>query len=299
MGRQLSIAAAQYDLANPGSLAAWAERQEQWIAEAAGAGAQLLVFPEYGAMELAALSGRGGELNLSFEAVSDAWAEANAIHRRLAMKYGITLVSGSGPQRRAGKTFNVAHVFGPRGRVARYDKLMPTPWERDTCAISGGGELMVFDIGTVRVGLVICYDIEFPLIARALAEAGAEVILTPSNTETEWGYWRVRVGAMARALENQCYVVQVPVVGPSSYAAVTMNVGAAGVFAPSDQGFPAGGVVALGEMNRPQWLYAKLDLELLATVRRAGNVQTYRHWPEQPGAGAMPAARVIDIGGAE
>jgi predicted amidohydrolase len=298
MSRRLRLAAAQYDLVAPATFADWAARQEQWVSAAVGQGAELLVFPEYGAMELAALTGRGGTVQASFDAVSEAWDEANAVHRALAMKHGVTLVSGSGPQRRAGQTHNVAHVFGPRGRVARYDKIMPTPWERNPGGMAGGRDLMVFDTGRVKVGLVICYDIEFPLLARALAEAGAEVILAPSNTESDWGYWRVRSGAMARALENQCYVVQVPTVGASDFAAVAMNVGAAGVFAPSDQGFPAGGVVALGEMNRPGWVHATLDLDLLAAVRVTGNVQTFRHWAEQPGAGPLPAAGLIDMAAA-
>lgn len=297
MSRTIRIAAAQYDLMAPARFADWAARQEQWVAEAAGQGAELLVFPEYGAMELAALTGRGDDVQASFDAVSELWDKANDVHRALAQGHGVTIVSGSGPQRRADRTFNVAHVFGPRGRVARFDKIMPTPWERDM-GLSGGRDLMVFDTGGVKFGLVICYDIEFPLLARALAEAGAEVILAPSNTETEWGYWRVRTGAMARALENQCHVVQVPTVGAAAFAAVAMNVGAAGVFAPSDQGFPAGGVVALGEMNRPGWVHASLDLDLLAQVRESGSVQTLRHWPEQPGAGALPAARLIDIAAA-
>ena len=140
--------------------------------------------------------------------------------------------------------------------------------------------------------MLICYDIEFPLLSRALAEAGAEIILAPSNTETEWGYWRVRTGAVARALENQVYTVHSPVVGASPWsAACPANCGMAGIFAPSDVGFPPGGVLALGEMNKPQWVYAEVDLDLIAKVRASGGVQTYKHWAEQPGAGALPAAR--------
>ena len=163
---------------------------------------------------------------------------------------------------------------------------MPTPWERDPWNIASGKTLTVFDVGITRIGLLICYDIEFPLLSRALAEAGAEIILAPSNTETEWGYWRVRTGAVARALENQVYTVHSPVVGASPWsAACPANCGMAGIFAPSDVGFPPGGVLALGEMNKPQWVYAEVDLDLIAKVRASGGVQTYKHWPEQPGAG--------------
>ena len=133
-----------------------------------------------------------------------------------------------------------------------------------------------------------------------MAEAGAEIILAPSNTETEWGYWRVRTGAVARALENQVYTVHAPVVGASPWsAACPANCGMAGIFAPSDVGFPPGGVLALGEMNKAQWVYAEVDLDLIAKVRSSGGVQTYKHWMEQPGATQLPAAERLDISGAK
>jgi hypothetical protein len=71
----------------------------------------------------------------------------------------------------------------------------------------------------------------------------------------------------------------------------------AGIFAPSDVGYPPGGVLALGEMNRPQWVYAEVDLDLIAKVRASGGVQTYKHWMEQPGATQLPAAERVDISG--
>lgn len=297
MSRTVNVAAAQYDLTAHADLASYEAKITRWVEEAVGKGAEILVFPEYGAMELCSIGNRGLDLHGSIDAVSDLIPAMNAVHQKLASKHGVMIVGGSAPQRRGnGVTCNVAHVFGPRGVVHHFDKIMPTPWERDPWRISGGRSLTVYDLGTVKVGLVICYDIEFPLLARALAEAGAEIILAPSNTETEWGYWRVRTGAMARALENQIYTVHVPTVGHAPFClACENNTGMAGVFAPSDRGFPPGGVLALGEMNRPQWVHARLDLDLLAEVRASGGVQTFWHWPEQPGAGTLPAARVVDI----
>ncbi|MGE0240290.1 MAG: carbon-nitrogen hydrolase family protein [Parvibaculaceae bacterium] len=301
MSRNLTIAAAQYPLDAYAAMDAYEAKLERWVSEAAKQGAELLVFPEYGAMELAALDGPAAGLDLerSIDAVSRRLPEIDQIHSRLARQLGVSIVAASAPERQAdGSTLNVARIFGPSGRKGRYAKLMMTPWERDPWRIAAGNELLVFDIGPAKIGLLICYDIEFPLLSRALAEAGADIILAPSNTETEHGYWRVRVGAMARALENQVYTVHAPTVGPAPFcAAVETNCGAAGIFAPSDKGFPPGGVVALGEMNRPQWVTAKLDLTLLKAVREAGGVQTFRHWREQPGAGPLPKATLVDLTG--
>ncbi|HTN97896.1 MAG TPA: carbon-nitrogen hydrolase family protein, partial [Nordella sp.] len=271
----------------------------RWVGDAAGQGAELIVFPEYAAMELVSLEGPevGHDLQRSIDAVSKRLPEADQLHASLARQHGVSIVAASAPERQSdGLTLNVARLFGPSGAMGRYAKLMMTPWERDPWNIAAGHELTVFDIGPARVGLLICYDIEFPLLSRALAEAGADVILAPSNTETEHGYWRVRTGAMARALENQVYTVHSPTVGPAPFCtAVENNCGAAGIFAPSDQGFPPGGVLALGELNKPQWVIAKIDLDLLKKVRETGGVQTYRHWDEQPGAGILPRAKRVDL----
>jgi predicted amidohydrolase len=300
MTRKIKIAAAQYPLDELKDLQAYEAKITRWVEEAVNAGAGLLVFPEYGSMELASIGGKAGEVQASFDVVSGLVPELDRVHVKLAAKHGVTIVAGSGPQRRPGCTMNVAHIFGPTGIKGHYDKIMPTPWEREPWHIASGKTLTVFDVGIARIGLLICYDIEFPLLSRALAEAGAEIILAPSNTETEWGYWRVRTGAVARALENQVYTVHSPVVGASPWsAACPANCGMAGIFAPSDVGFPPGGVLALGEMNKPQWVYAEVDLDLIAKVRASGGVQTYKHWAEQPGAGVLLKARVVDISGAK
>lgn len=296
MSRFVTVAAAQYPLDHISSLAQWRGKVTRWVEEAVGKGAQILVFPEYGGMELSAIGGCGIDLQDSIAAVSDFTAEIAALTEELARKHGVMIVAASAPCVQGGRRYNIAQVAGPSGKTGSFTKIMPTPWERDPWNITGGRELKVFDIGIAKVGLVICYDIEFPLLSRALAEAGAEIILAPSNTETEWGYWRVRTGAAARALENQVYTVHSPCVGPASFCtACENNVGMAGIFAPPDRGFPADGVIALGQMNVPQWVTAKLDLDLLAVARREGGVRTFEHWSEQPGVPALPKAHLIDL----
>jgi predicted amidohydrolase len=299
VSRCITIAAAQYDYHAVASVADWRRRVTRWVEEAVRIGAEVLVFPEYAAMELANIGNRGLDLQDSIIAVSDLTGEIIDLHQALARKHGVMIVAGSAPCRNSQGTFNVAQVFGPKGTHETFTKIMPTPWERDPWNITAGRALKVFDIGIAKVGLVICYDIEFPLLARALAEAGADIILAPSNTETAWGYWRVRLGAQARALENQIYTVQSPTVGSAPFCtAVENNTGAAGIFAPPDRGFPQDGVVALGEMNKPQWVTAKLDLDLTRELRQSGGVRTYDHWSEQPGVVALPRAHVVDLRGA-
>lgn len=296
MPATIRVAAAQYPIEALSSRQHFEDKLKKWVAEAAKAQADVLVFPEYGAMEFASAVDRSGGLDRAIGAVSEAVKEIDDIHRKLAMQYGVTIVGGSFLERRSGRTANVAHVFGPSGRMARYEKWMPTPWEREVAKVDGGRQLCLVDTGKAKIGILICYDVEFPLLSRALAEAGAQIIVAPSNTETEWGYWRVRTGAIARALENQLYTVHAPTVGQApEVVACPVNIGAAGIFAPSDKGFPSGGVLALGNMNCTQWVHAELNLDLISEVRNSGGVQTYRHWWEQPGLGRLPSVLCVDI----
>jgi predicted amidohydrolase len=157
-----------------------------------------------------------------------------------------------------------------------------TRFENEQWHISAGETAKVFETRFGRVAINVCYDAEFPLIARSQAEAGAHVILVPSCTDTIAGYHRVRVGCQARALENQCSVVQAPLVGTADWSeAVDVNLGAAGVFVPPDRGFPSDGVIALGTLNDSQWLYAEIDLSAVESVRNEGQVFNYRDWPRQ------------------
>jgi predicted amidohydrolase len=295
--RILTVAAAQYPLDDVASIAAWRAKVSRWVADAAQQGADVLVFPEYAGMELSSIGGLGSDLEKSLAGVAALEHEIIDLHHTLAQKHGVMIVAGSNPQVNGTTRCNVAHVFGPQGQHESFAKIMPTPWERDPWRISGGRDLKLFQFNNVKIGLLICYDIEFPLLSRALAEAGAEIILAPSNTETARGYWRVRTGAAARALENQVYTVHSPCVGAAPFCeACAVNFGAAGVFAPPDNGFPENGVVALGEMNSPQWLIQKLDLDLMHALRTSGSVRTFQHWPEQPGATALPIPHLLDMG---
>ena len=280
---------------------AYRRKLTKWVEEASAEGAKLLVFPEYGSMELATLAGPkiAGEIEGSSLAVSQRQDLQADLHTQLARKHDVFIIAASLPCSADGGQFtNMARIFTPSGKIGEYHKLMPTPFERETWGIKAGPAdgLTVFDLGFANLGLVICYDIEFPLISRALAEAGAEIIVAPSNTELEHGYWRVRTGCAARALENQIFTVQSPTVGDAPWSPmVDKNTGAAGVFAPPDHGFPANGVIALGDMNQPGWVYADLDFDQLAQLRDGGGVQTYKHWPEQPGAGSLPKVKTVSL----
>ncbi|MBS3928591.1 MAG: carbon-nitrogen hydrolase family protein [Sphingomonadales bacterium] len=294
---RFTIAAAQYPIEQLETWSAYAAKLTRWIETAAKGGASLAVFPEYGAMELAALDVTTmGDLSACLGTVAGRLSDIDALHAELAVKHGMHVLAASVPAEVPGGFVNRARLFAPNGKVGVQDKLVMTRFEREEWFISASGPLRLFETSLGKIGINICYDSEFPLLARAQVEAGMELLLVPSCTDSEHGYWRVRLGAQARALEGQCYAVQSPTVGNAQWnPAVDVNRGAAGVFGPPDRGMPATGVLALGKMDAAQWLFADVDLAKVAELRADGGVLNARHWAEQPGAALLPSVEVVDL----
>lgn len=288
----MKIATAAYRMDFLADWRAYADKLSAWVAEAAGQGAELLVFPEYGAMELATLAGAeaAGDLERSLFAVSERLADADALHADLAARHGVHILAASAPcfdEALGPRPVNRARLITPQGGVGLQDKQIMTRFEREEWDVVPGGPLRLFDTALGRIGILVCYDCEFPLLGRALAEA--DVILVPSCTEALTGYSRVRIGAMARALENQCVTVMASTTGDCAWSyAVDTNTGAGGVFGPPDTGFPPTGVIAEGALDTPGWTYAVIDPAAVAHVRADGVVLNRAHWDDQDGRTIPP-----------
>jgi len=242
-----------------------------WVRTATEQGAELLVFPEYGAMELASLAEEENSRDLarSIAAVTARLGDVDDLHASLAREFGAFICAASAPALRGdGKIVNRARFFAPDGSRGHQDKLSPTRFERDELAISAGAGLTLFDTALGRIGIVVGRDAEFPQISRALVAAGADVLLAPGSARTLQEYWRLRIAAMARALEGSCAVVQSVTVGDADWlAAANRNVGAAAIYGPPDPGFPDDGLVAMGKLNIAGWVHGEVSLETLRRVR--------------------------------
>jgi len=280
----MKLAAAAYPLTEFAHFDDYATHLAAWVADAASKGADLLTFPEYGAMELASLGGRAvaADLEAALHEVARWKPAVDAAHIGLAAQHGVHILGASGPVFSGTRPVNRATLYGPSGIIGHQDKQIMTRFERETWDVVAGQGLTTFDTDLGRIGVVICYDSEFPLLSRALVEQGAEILLAPSCTDSLAGFTRVRVGSMARALENQCVVVHAPTVGLCDFCpAVDENIGAASIYGPPDRGFPPTGILAEGGMNSPGWTIADVSLEAIREVRRDGGVLNHAHWPEQ------------------
>ncbi|TVP97821.1 MAG: amidohydrolase [Roseinatronobacter sp.] len=281
----MKIAAAAYPLDFLPDWESYKTKLGDWVARAADDGADLLVFPEYGAMELASLGGAevAADLEAALHEVIRHEAAVIDLHCQLAHTHGVHILGASGPAwAEAPRPVNRAILYGPTGVIGHQDKQIMTRFEREDWDIAPGQGLRVFDTALGKLGVIICYDSEFPLLARALVDAGAEILLAPSATEALAGYNRVKIGAMARALENQCIAVHSPTVGAADWCpAVDMNTGAAAIYGPPDLGFPDTGILAQTALNVPGWASAEISLEAIARVRSSGAVLNHAHWSEQ------------------
>jgi len=282
----------QYPVGRPASIADFAARLDRWLEEGR-ASADLLVLPEYAAVELG-VALNGGEASEAAE-LSAMITAAPAIleaMRDAARRHQVWLQPGTLPMRAAdGRVVNRAPLITPEGRIAFQEKRAMTRFETERWGVSQGIDPNVFDTPWGRIGISICYDIEFPKHARVQVMAGAWLILAPSCTDTLAGFNRVHFSARARALENQCYVAITPTVGEAPWsAALDINRGCAGVFGPMDRGFPADGIMAQGQMDAPGWVFCTLDPSLIEAVRRDGAVLNHRDWPRAPFGSPKPAS---------
>jgi predicted amidohydrolase len=245
----MKIALCQYTLGKPAEFADYANKVRARVIQAAEQRAELMLFPEYGSLELIALQrhNTAQDLQLSLVALQDQRAEFARLFSDLSAQYSIALVAPTFPWQLADGSFrNRALVFGANAvqsganpLESYQDKLIMTRFERERWHITAGKQRVLFELPNgIRFAIGICYDSEFPLLMRPFAEAGAELLLVPSCTDTWPGFHRVRTACLARALENQMFVVQAPLRGEVDYsAAIDINVGRAGVYAPMDSLF--------------------------------------------------------------
>jgi predicted amidohydrolase len=195
----------------------------------------------------------------------------------LAISYNINLITGSMPIVENEKLYNLGYLCQRNGEWESFVKLHPTPDEKKIWGMTGGNYIKVFDTDCGKIGILICYDVEFPELGRILAEQGMNILFVPFLTDTQNGYSRVRNCARARAIENECYVALAGSVGnlPKVHN-MDIQFSQSVVFTPCDFAFPADGIRAEATPNTEMILIADLDLELLKELHLHGSVQNLR-----------------------
>ncbi len=195
----------------------------------------------------------------------------------LAISYNINIITGSMPELRGDLLYNVGYLCKRDGSTEHYEKLHITPDESKVWGMQGGSELRTYDTDCGKIGILICYDSEFPELSRILADEGMDILFIPFLTDTQNGYSRVRHCAQARAIENECYVAIAGSVGnlPKVHN-MDIQFAQSMVFTPCDFAFPANGIKAEATTNTEMILIADVDIDMLRELNQFGSVRNLR-----------------------
>ncbi len=192
----------------------------------------------------------------------------------LALSYNINIIMGSLPEYKNGILHNVSYLCRRDGTWDSQYKLHVTPDESEYWGLIGGDKLKVFETDIGKIGILICYDVEFPELARTLVDKGVQIIFVPYWADTKNAYLRIRRCAQARAIENECYVAITGSVGNlPKVENMDIQYSQAAIFTPSDFAFPHDAIAAEATPNTEMTLIADVDLDLLKEVRKNGSVK--------------------------
>jgi len=270
--RRVRIAAVQYLLRPISCIEDFVHQVEFFVHSAKDYKAHFILFPEFFTMQLLSYINEPAPA-LAVRRLARLAPEYEALFIRLAKETGIYIIGGTHPVFQRGKVFNAAHLFTPNGQVFRQKKVHLTPTESGPYQLSRGHGLYLYHTDFGNIAILICYDVEFPEVARVMAEAGAEILFVPSCTDGREGFCRVRYCAQARAIENQIYVAMTGTVGNLPLVPyMATNYGQAAILTPSDYFFARDGIAAEGNINQEQIIFADVDLDLLDEQRVNGSV---------------------------
>lgn len=272
------VATVQFQMRRISAIDEFEEQVEYWIDVASDYNADFVLFPELFTLELLSIDEKKLGPVEAIEKVADYTDRYCRFMERMAVSYNINIVGGSHPTRvAAGEMRNISYVFLRNGSTHTQEKLHPTPSERRWWNIRGGYGASVIPTDCGPIGVMICYDSEFPEMARHLVDQGAMLLFVPFCTDERRGYLRVRYCCQARAVENQCYVVTSGVVGNlPNVENMDIHYAESAILTPSDFPFARDGVAADTAPNTETIAIADLSIDDLLTSRQSGAVQNLR-----------------------
>jgi predicted amidohydrolase len=272
---RVRVAAVQYGQHGVSGFDGFAAKVEQFVRVAADYGSDFVLFPELFTLQLLSAEPRRLDANEAVERLTGHTAAFTSLLQRLAVQHRVNLIGGTHPTRTPEGTLrNVCFVATRDGQLHRRDKLHITPSERDSWAVGGGDDAEVILTDAGPIGVMVCYDSEFPELGRHLADQGALLLFVPYCTDLRSGHLRVGLSCAARAVENQVYVVAAGNVGHCpNVTNFDIQYAQSAVFTPCDTMFPPEGIAAQASAQVEQVVFADLDLDLLQRARREGTVK--------------------------
>ena len=252
------------------------EQIEFFVDAVSGYQSDFVLFPEYFNAPLMARFNHMSE-SQAIRALAEYTDEIRDRFIQLAISYNINIITGSMPLLRDGNLYNVGFLCRRDGSYEMYEKIHVTPDEIKSWGLTGGNMIQTFETDCAKIGVLICYDVEFPELSRIMADQGMQILFVPYLTDTQNAYSRVRACAQARAIENECFVVIAGSVGnlPRVHN-MDIQYAQSGVFTPCDFAFPTDGRRAEATPNTEMILVSDVDLDLLNALHTYGGVRNLK-----------------------
>ncbi len=270
---RVRVATVQYKQRRIGSFDEFRQMVTYFIDVTGDYGADFVVFPELFTLQLLSIENEPLQPHEAIATVTRYEDAIVSMFRELAVRYNVNIIGGSTPARRGDSVHNVCHVYRRDGTVAAQEKIHPTPNERYWWNIEGGDELNLIDTDCGPIGVLICYDVEFPELARYLVDQGTNLLFVPFLTDERQSYCRVRYCAQARAIENQIYVIMSGSCGNlPNVKNIDIHYAQSCILTPCDFPFSRDGVAADTTPNVEMVAFADLSLRALREARQTGTV---------------------------
>jgi len=248
---------------------------EYFVDVAADYRSDFVVFPEFFTLQLLAFEKRKLTPMEAIDALTAYTPRLSKELSRMALEYNINIIGGSHATRADdGDIQNVAIVALRDGSTHAQEKIHPTPNERYWWNIRGGDSIDAIQTDCGPIGVLICYDSEFPELARRLVDQGARIIFVPFCTDSRQGYLRVRYCSQARAIENQCFVVLSGNVGNlPNVENMDIQYAQSCILTPCDFPFARDGIAAEASENVETLTISDVNLADLTWARAEGTVR--------------------------
>lgn len=250
---------------------------EYFVGVASDYSCDFILFPEFVTMPLLSIENEELPPAQAMDKLDEYTNDYVELMSQLSIRYNINIIGGTHITKKEDGLYNICYVFLRDGSIHEQEKIHPTPSEVYWWNIKGGNKLPVINTDKGAIGILTCYDSEFPEMSRHLVDQGAKILFVPFATDTRQGYLRVRVCAQARAIENQCYVVLAGNVGnlPRVHN-MDINYAQSCIITPSDFPFARDGIAADTDPNVEMVAVADLSLMDLIVARNEGSVQNLK-----------------------
>lgn len=277
MEERIRVATLQYHIRKVETFEQFAAQVTGLVETAADYKCKLVLFPEYFTLQLLTLGDVRAPIEEQVKRLAGYVERYVALFSHLSLTHKLYICAGTIPVAENGDIYNECFFFGPDGSYKVQPKLHMTRFESEEWIVKPRNRLKVFDTALGKMAIAICYDVQFPEIARAAARRGAKILLVPSCTDERQGMLRVRYCAQARAIENQMFVITSHTVGSLPMVpAVSLNYGQAAILTPSDFPFARDGILAEGIPNQETMVIAELEMNSIQRARASGTVLPLR-----------------------